>query len=229
MIIKINGHTVKGQVLPVDKPTLDETLESLDFCLVSNTTPMPYAPCQKVELITDDLETISFFLVSDNVEIFSINPLRYKHTLTCVQNTRKLSKHLVRNSVFSTPSYLTKESYTGCSISLSNRTKDDADPNFSLSERGNYRAHRLTTINAGAKDAELDPINTLGARERVKTAYFELDCQAVKCPAGQVGTELPGTSPSEWVNNLNNKLELQTQVSLSSSNLVPIYSYLSIF
>ena len=118
MVIKINGTTIKSQILPVDKPSLDETLETFSFALVSNDNPMPFAPCQSVQVITDDNETINLFLVSDSVEVYSVKPTRWKHNITCTQNTRKLSKHLVRNSVFTTPAYLEKKSYSAITESF---------------------------------------------------------------------------------------------------------------
>ena len=217
MFIRINGQNVNSQILPVDSPTLDETLETLSFVLVSNTQSMPYAPCQEVEIVTDNLETIRFFLVSDNVEVASANPLRFKHTITCVQNTRYLSKHLVRNSVFSTPAYLTKESYNAATITLSNRTKDPDDINYGLSVRGNYRASALITVNNNIKPLNLTKLN-LNFREKIKAAYIEINCQAVRCPMGQEGTELPGTGNSVWVNNLSDKNSFQSPTIGSTSN-----------
>ena len=95
---------------------------------------MSYAPLQSVTLTTDDNEEICFVLVSDKVDLVSLNPLKYKHTLTCSQNTRLLSKHIVRNSVISQTPRTQKIAYTPF---LSRRTSDSditntlyAHPNF---------------------------------------------------------------------------------------------------
>ena len=75
MIIKINGTTVDSEVLPINKPTLDETLETFSFALKSTTLDTPYAPMQEVEITTDDDEVINLLIVSDTVEPFSLNPI----------------------------------------------------------------------------------------------------------------------------------------------------------
>ena len=105
MKIYINNQLVKTQILPSNTPTLDETLETFSFALISNTNPLPYAPMQlvKVDFLGDGTDVSYFYIVSDSVETYSLNPLRYKHNISCVQNTRKLSKTLVRNSTFTQP------------------------------------------------------------------------------------------------------------------------------
>ena len=125
MIIRINGQNVKAEILPNNTPTKDETLETFSFALISNNDPMPYAPMQSVEVIFQVGDVGHFVLVSDNVETYSLNPLKYKHNITCIQNTRKLSKHLVRNSVFTQPAYLNKSSFNAISM-YSGAYVDDA-------------------------------------------------------------------------------------------------------
>ncbi len=113
MKVYINNILVKSEIVPSNTPTLDETLETFSFALISNKDALPYAPMQqvKVDFLGDGSEIVIFYLVSDSVETYSLNPLRYKHTLSCIQNTRELSKHLVRNSVFSQPANPVKESF----------------------------------------------------------------------------------------------------------------------
>lgn len=108
------------EILPNNTPTLDETLETFSFALISNNDPLPYAPMQevKIDFSNDNTDVIEFYLVSDSVETFSLKPLRYKHSITCIQNTRKLSKHLVRNSVFTQPGYISKGSYNAISAQI---------------------------------------------------------------------------------------------------------------
>lgn len=117
MKIYINNKLIKAEILPNNTPTLDETLETFSFGLLSSKDPIKYAPMQKVKVDFkgDGTEVADFLLVSDNVETYTLNPLRYKHNITLIQNTRDLSKHLVRNSVFSQPSYLTKKSFNSLS------------------------------------------------------------------------------------------------------------------
>lgn len=115
MKIYINNFVtpIKAEILPADIPTQDETLESFSFALISNDQPMPYAPMQKVKVdFTEDGTDVQYFyIVSDSVSTYSLAPLKYKHTISCIQNTRVLSKHLVRNSVFTQPGYTKKTLY----------------------------------------------------------------------------------------------------------------------
>lgn len=101
-MIFINGQEVKATVLPVDKPSLDETLETFSFALILDDNPLPFAPLQEVQL-KENGETINFVISADEVELFTLTPPKYKHNITCVQNTRLLSHHLLRNSVFAQP------------------------------------------------------------------------------------------------------------------------------
>ena len=71
MYIYINDfeHPVKAEILPNNTPTLDETLETFSFALISNTNPLPLAPMQKVKVdFTGDGTDVAFFyIVSDSV------------------------------------------------------------------------------------------------------------------------------------------------------------------
>ena len=116
MIIRINGQNVKAEILPNNTPTKDETLETFSFALVSSDNPLPIAPMQSVEVIFAVGDVGYFYTVSDSVETYSLKPLRYKHNITCIQNTRELSKHIVRNTVITQPAYLTKSSFNALSM-----------------------------------------------------------------------------------------------------------------
>lgn len=176
MEIRINGKKIKAQILPVDKPTLDETLESFSFALVSNDNPMPYAPCQSVQVITDSNEKINLFLVTDSVEVYSISPTRWKHNITCVQNTRKLSKHLVRNSSFTNPYYLESKSYS----SFSSVLRDGKNEEVITPGNGIYDvAPWCQNDNYVKEKATLRIINNY-TTEKVKDAYFLLRCVGFK-------------------------------------------------
>ena len=110
MLIYINNVLQKTEILPTFTPTLDETLETFSFGLIANDDPIPKKPMSSVEVVFDNTH-LYFYIVSDSVETYSLKPLKYKHSITCIQNTRILSKHLVRNSVFTQPAQITKKSY----------------------------------------------------------------------------------------------------------------------
>lgn len=197
MEIYINNKPIKAEILPVNKPTLDETLETFSFALISNNDSMPYAPCQSVKVITDSNETINLFLVTDSVEIFSLSPARYKHSITCVQNTRRLSKHLVRNSVFSTPSYFQKESYNAVTIALSHRSVEGEGSYAEEGCYGTYDKHRLCkTLNHLSKAVYLSPINNGRNVEKIKNSYLQIDCVGIYTEKATVNNEI--SSASAW-------------------------------
>ena len=112
MIFKLNNQEVQVEVSPNVTETQDESLDTARVVLAANTVRQPYATGQIFEIIlnenTEQEEKIQFYVLGDNVTVFSYNPLRYKHELSLIQNTRKLSKHIVRNSVFSQPAQKTK-------------------------------------------------------------------------------------------------------------------------
>ena len=133
--IYINNVLQRVEILPANVPTKDETLETLSFALISNNNPLPLAPGQEVKIDFDGSGTGFgyFFLANDSVETCSLNPPRYKHTISCVQNTRKLSKHMVRNSSFTQPFYLKKSSFNVNKRQLSiKEIKDVLFPSLSL-------------------------------------------------------------------------------------------------
>ena len=81
---------------------------------------------QKVRVYFTVSEYTDFYIVSDSVETYSLKPLRYKHSVSCIQNTRVLSKHVVRNSVFSQPAYLQKSSFNATNGEI--ESIDQGDP-----------------------------------------------------------------------------------------------------
>lgn len=111
--IYINNILQKTEILPVNIPTKDETLETFSFALMANTNPLPLAPMQrvKVDFKGDGTEVKEFYIVSDSVETCCLKPLLYKHSISCIQNTRSISKVLVRNSVFTQPANPIKHSH----------------------------------------------------------------------------------------------------------------------
>lgn len=98
------SNRVYVEVAPQITETFDESLDSATVVLQANTISTPYAPNQYF-YICDDNNNILYTMVLalDMVETFSSKPLRYRHTLTLTQNSRNLSKHIVRNSVFTQP------------------------------------------------------------------------------------------------------------------------------
>lgn len=158
----------KVEILPNNTPTKDESLETFSFVLISNTISKPYAPMQKVKVDFkgDGTDIAYFYIVSDSVETFSLKPLKYKHSISCVQNIRELSKHLVRNSVFTQPSYLSKSSYNA--MSQITGTIDEAVDNI---QTWNPTGPQLLN--------EFSEPLTLNKREKIKKVYFRFSFQCI--------------------------------------------------
>ena len=163
--IYINNVLQKVEILASNTPTEDETLETLSFSLISNTNPLPLAPGQKVkvDLFGDESEIINLIIATDSVETFSLKPLRYKHSISCVQNTRALSKHLVRNSVFTQPSYLQKGSF--------NATNCGVDGSFSSGEPVLWTQLYVESLNWASEKLTLDK------NEKIKNPYLKISFQ----------------------------------------------------
>lgn len=167
--IYINENLIKAEVLPLDTPTFDETLETFSFILKATRTAEPFAPMQKVDVelyntTTETSEHIYLVIVNDSVETFSLNPLLYKHSITCVQNTRVLSKHLVRNSVFSQPANTYKKSFNA----QSQGAIPVAGGSTALSGYGN---RYITNVDQASEKL------TLTSKEKIKSSYLKISSQ----------------------------------------------------
>lgn len=108
---KLNDIRIEPQVVE----SLDTTLDYMTCVLKANNIKDAYAPCQKCILENTDkngnVEKISYVIVSDTVSVYSTKPLLYTHALQLSQSTRLLSKHLLRNSVFSQPANRERKAY----------------------------------------------------------------------------------------------------------------------
>ena len=175
MKIYINNVLQKTEILPANIPTKDETLETFSFALISNTNPLPLSPMQKVRVdFNDDGEDLGFFyIVSDSVETFSLNPLKYKHTISCVQNTRKLSKHLVRNSVFTQPAYLNKSSFNA--EGMRGYSKGQHGAGQEPPPEGHQAWYDAGNVDRNSKSEKL----SLTIHEKIKNATFKLSFQYI--------------------------------------------------
>ena len=160
MKIYINNVEVSSEVLPTDIPTLDESLETLSFALISNTNQFPIAPMQPVKIVFNNGEEVYFITTTDSVEICSMNPLRYKHTINCTQNTRELSKHDVRNTVITQEPRVDKYSMFA----------------FTLTPGGSYG---MEYHNFGVDTSPVDPTELLlDHKEKIAKAYLTINVQA---------------------------------------------------
>ena len=102
--IKENNSWVEHDILVAPQliETFDESLDNFSCIIKLTNVDTPFEPdtlC-KLELTG---KTLLFIVATDEVQLVSRSLQYYQHNLTLVQNTRLLSKHLVRNSVFRQP------------------------------------------------------------------------------------------------------------------------------
>ena len=201
MQVKIGNDIVKIQVMPNDKRTQDETLDTFSFACEIDDKATPYDPMTYIEITNDDEEKINLILISDNVEIASFDPVKYLHNITAIQNTREYSKQLIRNSVFSQPYTTEKSSFSSVSLTLENKSGDEDTAIWSFP----YSSYNSNYINNAL---------ILSSHEKIKKAFILLD---VKCISAIVGSD---TNP-QWTNSRWEDLENWT--SLVSKNYISSY------
>ena len=98
----IGSRQVYIEISPQLASTLDESLDNLSVTEKANDIENPYTPFQRFYIKDENNNTIQTFIISnDNVELVTQNPARYKHRLTLVQESEYLTKHEIRNTVFS--------------------------------------------------------------------------------------------------------------------------------
>lgn len=102
----LNGQEVEVLIAPTLTETLNESLDNFTVVLKANTQRQPYAPTQSFlvqEKENNEWKTILYFVVDgDQVDVFSSNPLTYTHKLTLIQKSQLQTKHLIRNTSFTT-------------------------------------------------------------------------------------------------------------------------------
>ncbi len=98
----------KANLLAIRQDVQDETLDTAKVEIMADTRKKPYEPRTKAYIQQDgetDLkasETL-YTLATDDVTVFSLSPLTYKHTITLVQSTRELSHYILPNMVITQP------------------------------------------------------------------------------------------------------------------------------
>lgn len=103
MKVYLNNIPQELNILPTQSETKDETLDGFSLTFL-NSSPTPIAPMNVVK-VEEGSDTSYFVVVADSVEPFTQEGKLFRHTLSCAQNSRRLSKKQIRNSVFSQPPY----------------------------------------------------------------------------------------------------------------------------
>lgn len=160
----INETEVFVEILPQLVKAQDTTNDSFSCVLAANNRELPYEPMTPFKIVYDDDTEQTLWIVSDNVSIFSTNPLAYKHTLSIVQYRYFLNKHLVRNSVFTQPREKNVKLYGAVSCAL---YETGSGSTYAV----NYRSI--------PRDSSLNPnywtdTLTLNSHTKVKNAHLRL-------------------------------------------------------
>lgn len=176
MEIFINGSQIAATNLSVETDVLDETLDTFSFYIV-NDDPTPIPPMSNVE-VREDGQSSYFVLSADSVEPFTLIKGEYKHSITCVENVRKLSKYVIRNTVFTQPKnqYRTFSSNFAWSENTLVINLDD--------QTANHYSHR--TMEEIISDGYVSPLPriSLASREKCKRTFIEVALQVASANQG---------------------------------------------
>ena len=99
----------KAQLQAISEDVKDETLDTACVQLSFDESEEVYPPRVLCKIVNKDTSATSgerssyYHIATDNVEIQTLNPRTYKHTLTLVQTTRKLSHYVLPNMVITKP------------------------------------------------------------------------------------------------------------------------------
>ena len=163
MKISINGTEKGFELLPSKTEVLDATLDTLSFSILS-TDQEPYSPLQEVT-IEENGTTDYFIIVADSVEPFTLKNTHYRHNLTCTEKARILSKHLVRNSVFTQPANIDKIARTDICY-VADIREGNGRYNYTLSKYSSYEEGTGKPLPVYVKE-----------RDKVARAFVEIRLQ----------------------------------------------------
>ena len=205
MKIYINDIEVQSLVLNSISSTLDETLDTFSFALI-NSTETPYAPMQEVKIVDENNETEVFVISVDSVEPLSLhNEEKFKHSITCTEGTRALSKHLVRNSVFAQPYTIEKRGiFFYCALEYF-LNMDTSEYHYEYKEIG---------YDSGYRQCIPEPL-TLDNKEKIRAPKLILRTQIGLANANQYDQDIYCTTYTD----LKSSSEMNDLVTATSSNI----------
>ena len=111
-------NEVKVEIEPNFSKAFDTTNDTLSCILKANDEKNAELPMTPFKVVDDDNKNQILWIINDTVDIFSLKPKKYKHTLSVVQYRYFLNKHLIRNTVFNQPRKKRLELYGAVSTSL---------------------------------------------------------------------------------------------------------------
>lgn len=193
MKVYIDGVLTECQISPSIAETKDITLDTGNIILsiLKKNDKEPVKPDTPVTIELDDGRKLYFVVAFDNVSLFSLSLQVYKHSVSLVQNTRTLSKHLLRNTMFSTPTSKIKSVYYASSWQMFQWAND------MMGEEYCYMPVSMQLIlNEETKRYSFDPNNlqewsdktTISPREKIISVYYQVKNFAItKLNIGETG------------------------------------------
>lgn len=103
--INQNNFWVEKQanLMAVMQDVKDETLDTANVEVLADERDAPYEARTYCYIEEEGEEKKYYRLATDNVSVFSLSPLTYKHSISLVQATRELSHHILPNMVITKP------------------------------------------------------------------------------------------------------------------------------
>lgn len=213
MEVYINGVLTECQISPSIAETKDVTLDTGNIVLsiLKKNDKDPIKPDTPVTISLDDGRKLYFVVAYDNVSLFSLSLSVYKHSVALVQNTRTLSKHLLRNTMFSTPTSKIKSVYYASAWQMFELTVGQPG----TSQDNSFCYMPLSLVASPTTDGVLEPSfdvdqlqewsekTTLSPREKIISVCYQVKNFAfTKADLGQqVDYEIPDElSPEQDLN-----------------------------
>lgn len=129
-------NKVDIEISPALMRARDTSNDSFTCSLRATRQEQPYKPMTPFKIEYSEDESQIFWIISDSVSVFSINPQVFKHSLTLVQYRYFLNKHLIRNTVFNQP----RKSNMKLFSSLTNYLEfpeDESESQFRIAQQAN--------------------------------------------------------------------------------------------
>ena len=107
----------KANLMAVSESVKDETLDTAQVEIYFDDSKTPYPPRTLCKMVTQyysgsaQTKTDYYHIATDSVGVQTIKPRTYKHTITLVQTTRKLSHFILPNMVITKPREAVAKTY----------------------------------------------------------------------------------------------------------------------
>lgn len=192
MRLTINGRSFGIEALAQSMEAHDQTLDTFSCAIEANSDPLPYAPMQTATVELDGGEELDFVVESDSVDLYSLNPTRYKHSITLIERARILAKRIVRNTSICQPAKKTREGSWSNIVGFKTLTGTAPSP-YALEGIGPYSSGRVW--------GKL----TLGEREKAESAWIQINAWPAKQSAavGYLADMEPEWFGAETISDVN--------------------------